>query len=638
MLIDKIAQVALRELSDEHLPGTLQATFVPDRASIAWWGVVDLSSAPELQDLPDSEHGSIDLALPIREGSGLDVRARRVRCLLTDLPTARAHLPEMPMSGDADARSASVGFWRTWASSSVDVSIEENAARAAGMPVSAHCALTPSGDHIATAAATLLQADNLVWTSLAIAQSGVVVQLRPYQAHGVAWLEHQAGNAGGGILADEMGLGKTVQAICLLASRAHTRPHLIICPTSVLGNWRREFSKFAPTTSVRLYHGPSRNLADIESGVVITSYTVARTDRVQLSGIPWDVTILDEAQQIKNPDAQISRAVRSIPSAAKIAMTGTPVENRLDELWAILNVTNPSILGDRTRFKQRFATPIERRNSQRAAARLNAIVAPHILRRTKKEVAPELPPKVLIDVLCTLTDEQRSLYQREVDRSFDRGLGSGIERHGRVLALLTSLKQICNHPAQFLKDDDGPFEGRSGKSDRLIEMLTELDETDHSLIFTQYRETGDLLATHLSAKYRRTVPFLHGGLTASRRDHLIQTFQDDEHAASVLIVSLRAAGFGINLTRANNIVHFDRWWNPAVEDQATDRAHRIGQGKTLTVYSLVTEGTIEDHIVAMHKSKRNLAGIITGESETPLAKLADDALLDIISLDRMQPR
>lgn len=637
MLPDPVGEGEPTALSHEDLPGSLQATFVPDRASIAWWGVADLASTPALQNLlPGSEPGSVDLALPVREGNNLDVRARRVRCLLTDLPTARAHLRETPTLEPANAPSASVAFWRRWASSSWDAQVEESASLAAAMPVSAHCAVFSSGDHIATATATLLQADSLVRTSRAIAESGVAARLRPYQAQGVAWLERQASNAGGGILADEMGLGKTVQAICLMAGRAE-RPHLIICPTSVLGNWRREFSRFAPTASVRLYHGVSRHLNDIESAVVITSYSVARTDRVQLSCIPWDLMILDEAQQIKNPDAQNSRAVRTIPSAAKIAMTGTPVENRLDELWAILNVTNPVVLGDRTRFKQRFATPIERRGSQRAATRLNALVTPHILRRTKKEVAPELPPKILIDVVCTLTDEQRSLYQREIERSFNRGLGSGIERHGRVLALLTSLKQICNHPAQFLKDD-GPFEGRSGKGDRLVEMLTDMDETDRSLVFTQYRETGDLLATHLSPMYGRTVPFLHGGLTASRRDELIQAFQEDEHAAPVLVVSLRAAGFGINLTRANNVVHFDRWWNPAVEDQATDRAHRIGQTRTLSVYSLVTESTLEDHIVVMHKSKRDLAGIITGDSEAALARLGDDELFDIISLDAVQAR
>ncbi|WP_236808854.1 DEAD/DEAH box helicase [Amycolatopsis albispora] len=435
------------------------------------------------------------------------------------------------------------------------------------------------------------------------ATAGGIV-LRPYQRAGVAWLQ---GADGGGVLADEMGLGKTVQAIALLAARPGG-PHLVVCPTSLLGNWTRELARFAPgLTSVEL-----------------TSYGKLRADAERFAATAWDVVVLDEAQQIKNPDSQTARAARTLDARLRVAMTGTPVENRLDELWSLLAFTNPGLLGTRARFRRRFATAVEQRRSDAAAARLHEIVGPHILRRRKRDVAPELPPKLEVTVVCQLTAEQERLYRAAMDSAFGSGLGSGIERRGRILALLTRLKQLCNHP----EPGAGQLGGRSGKLDRVTEMLTEIaDNGDRALVFTQYRETGEMLARHLGA------PFLHGGLSIAARERLIHQFQEDDDSPPVLVLSLRAAGFGLNLTRATHVVHYDRWWNPAVEDQASDRAHRIGQTRAVTVHTLLTERTLEETIAELHAGKRDLAGIATGETRTienDLAKLSDERLREVL--------
>ncbi|PKW17261.1 DEAD/DEAH box helicase [Saccharopolyspora spinosa] len=408
----------------------------------------------------------------------------------------------------------------------------------------------------------------------------------------------------------------------------------MVCPTSLIGNWRRELDRFAPVLPVVTYQGTRRKLPDSFAlgTVVVTSYPVLRKDE-SLASTEWDVAIFDEAQQIKNPTTQVSRAAARLSARARIAMTGTPVENRFDELWSILNVTNPGLLGPRARFRRRFAAPIEQRRSATAATALNALVAPHLLRRTKTEVLSELPPKQYSTTICTLTGEQGRLYREAVDRAFADGLGGGIERRGRVLALLTSLKQICNHPAQFLREElAGP--GRSGKFDRAAEMLAEIaDDNDRALVFTQYRAMGELLSTHLSEVLGTgPVPFLHGGLSAERRDQLVRSFQEDD-ASPILLLSLRAAGFGLNLTRASHVMHYDRWWNPAVEEQATDRAHRIGQQRTLNVYTLVTGGTIEDHITRLHETKRGFANIVSGDTEAVLAELSDDELRAVLDLN-----
>jgi superfamily II DNA or RNA helicase len=469
---------------------------------------------------------------------------------------------------------------------------------------------------------------------------GIDGQLRPYQERGVAWLQRLTELGMSGVLADDMGLGKTLEAIALLTSRDQDRPHLVVCPTSVVGNWEREISRFAPELPVIRHHGPDRAVtrrAFRPGHVAVTSYALLRRDIGMLEDVPWDIVVLDEAQQIKNPSSKGARAARSLEARARIAMTGTPIENRLSELWAIVDVTNPGLLGSQRAFNERFAVPIERWHDDAAAQRLRRLVAPFVLRRRKDdpEVAVDLPPKQEITVACSLTREQASLYQATVEEVF-RGDGLGattFERRGRILALLTHLKQICNHPAQYLRDD-GRLTGRSGKLARTTEILGELvDAGERALVFTQYREMGELLAGHLAVQLGLPeVPFLHGGVPLGARDTMVARFQEDEDAPPILLVSLRAGGTGLNLTRATHVLHYDRWWNPAVEDQATDRAHRIGQSRTVTVHTLVTAGTVEERIAQLLDQKRSLADAVVGVGEGWITELDDDQLQELVAL------
>jgi superfamily II DNA or RNA helicase len=473
--------------------------------------------------------------------------------------------------------------------------------------------------------------------------------LRPYQERGVAWLQRLSELGLGGVLADQMGLGKTIMAIGLLASRPQDRPHLVVCPTSVVGNWERELARFAPDVPVVRHHGPDRAVSrrSFRPGtVVVTSYALMRRDVGLLEDVDWDVGIFDEAQQIKNPSSKGARAARSLPIGTRIAMTGTPIENRLSELWAIIDVTNPGLLGTQRAFNERFAVPVERWHDEHAATRLRALVAPFVLRRLKSdpEVAVDLPPKQEMTVAASLTREQASIYQAAIDEAFSgAGLGTtAFERRGRILALLTALKQICNHPAQYLRDardgDGSPIPGRlagrSGKLARVTEILGEIvDGGERALVFTQFREMGDLLGRHLGQELGLPdVPFLHGGVPLAARDAMVARFQEDEDAPPILLVSLRAGGTGLNLTRANHVVHFDRWWNPAVEDQATDRAHRIGQTRSVTVHTLVTAGTVEDRIADLLDRKRALADAVVEAGEAWLTELDDGQLRELVEL------
>lgn len=602
--------------------GRLQATFIPGEGAMAWWGVDDPAEAARRHGLPEGRPGTCRLA----QRAGDRVVASTVDVRLADLDEALPALRAL----DPEVLAPSMRAWRDAAQ------LRDGDEVIVRMPTAAHAVLNADGTAIASPAALLTQFRETVATQEALRSTAIQARLRPYQVHGVAWLRAVTAAGDGAVLADEMGLGKTLQAICLLAMRSHGGPHMVVCPTSLVGNWRRELGRFAPELPVVPYHGPSRRLPELAAPgtVVVTSYPVLRRDEV-LTGLRWDVAIFDEAQQIKNPDAQVSRAATRVKADVRIAMTGTPVENRFDELWSILNVTNPGLLGSRARFRQRFAAPIEQRRSATAAAALNTLVAPHLLRRTKAEVVTELPPKQYSTMVCTLTGEQEHLYQEVVERTFSGGLGSGIERRGRVLALLTSLKQICNHPAQFLRENRAE-PGRSGKFDRATEMLTEIvEENDRALVFTQYRRMGELLAGHLAGVLGGgPVPFLHGGLSGERRDRLVHAFQEDDDASPILLLSLRAAGFGLNLTRASHVMHYDRWWNPAVEEQATDRAHRIGQERTLNVYTLVTGGTIEDHIARLLETKRGFADVVSGETEAALAELADEELYAVLDLEQ----
>ncbi len=475
---------------------------------------------------------------------------------------------------------------------------------------------------------------------------GFVGTLRPYQERGLAWLEFLGRLGLGACLADDMGLGKTAQVLALLVAERSARtdvtsgPTLVVCPMSVVENWRREAERFAPGLAVHVHHGSDRlggeDLAAAVSGadVVITTYGLVARDTEALSAIDWGRLVLDEAQNVKNSAARQAQAVRRIRAPRRIALTGTPVENRLAELWSIMEVLNPGLLGSATAFHQRFAVPIERYGDDDAAGRLRRVTAPFILRRLKSDrsIIADLPDKFEMTVLCTLTREQASLYQAVVDEMLERIASSeGIERRGLVLATMLRLKQVCNHPAQMLADGS-PLAGRSGKLQRVEEILEEvLAEGDRALLFTQFAAFGDLLRAHLRDRFGREVLYLHGGTRKPERDAMVARFQG-EGGPPILILSLKAGGTGLNLTAANHVIHVDRWWNPAVEDQATDRAYRIGQRRDVQVRKLVCAGTLEDRIAAMLESKRALAERVVGTGETWLTELSNAELRDLVAL------
>ncbi|GAA5022037.1 SNF2-related protein [Actinopolymorpha pittospori] len=463
----------------------------------------------------------------------------------------------------------------------------------------------------------------------------LLATLRPYQQRGLAWLAHLTGLGLGGCLADDMGLGKTVQ---LIAVHLHRRalalgPTLVVCPTSLLGTWQRELARFAPTIPVRRYHGGTRHLDDLAvDEVVLTTYGVVRRDHAELADGGWGLVVADEAQHAKNPLARTARALRAIPAASRIALTGTPVENRLSELWSILDWTTPGLLGPLERFRHRMAVPIERYRDPDATARLARITRPFLLRRRKSDpgIAPELPAKTESDLVVPLTSEQATLYKSVVEEVMAEIRESdGQARRGLVLALLTALKQVCNHPAHYLHES-GPLPGRSGKLAALDELLDViLDEGESVLIFSQYVEMCRLLQDHLDRRGVRSL-FLHGGIGARKREQMVADFQAG--AAPVFLLSLRAGGVGLTLTKATHVVHFDRWWNPAVENQATDRAYRIGQDRPVQVHRLVTEGTLEDRIAAVIEAKRELADSVVGSGEAWISELSDAELADLVAL------
>ncbi len=474
----------------------------------------------------------------------------------------------------------------------------------------------------------------------------LVGELRPYQARGLGWLGTLAAVGLGGCLADDMGLGKTVQTIAFLLARRQAqpddrRPSLVVCPMSVVGNWEREIARFGPTLPVVRHHGAGRlrnsdALAEAPPhAVVITTYGTLRRDRAVLRDVDWAVAILDEAQNIKNSAAQQAIAARALKASHRFTLTGTPVENRLAELWSILEFCVPGYLGGLETFRKRYAVPIERYRDEGAAQRLRRLVRPFVLRRLKSDpsIAAELPAKQEMSVVCTLTREQATLYQattEEVMAKIERS--EGIERRGLVLSLITALKQICNHPAQYLHQR-GPLPGRSGKLARVTEMLEEMLSTgDRVLVFTQFKEMGDRLVTHLHGTLGIEVPFLHGGVPRAGRDEMVRRFQEEPDAPPIFVLSLRAGGTGLNLMRATRVVHYDRWWNPAVEDQATDRAHRIGQDKVVQVHRLLAAGTIEEKIDRMLEEKRALADRIVGAGETWITELPDSELRELVSL------
>ncbi len=476
---------------------------------------------------------------------------------------------------------------------------------------------------------------------------GLNGQLRPYQVRGLSWLAFLRRWGLGACLADDMGLGKTIQTIALILDDLEKQQAegtvLIVCPTSVVGNWSREMARFAPSLRVLVHHGSDRASGQEfvqqarQHNVVISSYALVRRDEQLLREVSWGGLVLDEAQNIKNPATKQTQAIRGLSAGYRVALTGTPVENRLTELWSIMQFLNPGYLGSQQSFRSRFALPIERYRDREAAARLRQLVQPFILRRVKTDptIIQDLPDKLEAKIYCTLTQEQATLYQAVVQEALKQvDEAKGIQRKGLVLSMLTRLKQICNHPAHFLGDGSALAE-RSGKLARLGEMLEEvLTVNERALIFTQFAEMGSLLQDYLEELFGDQVLFLHGGTPARQRDRMIERFQQERHGPAIFVLSLKAGGLGLNLTRANHVFHYDRWWNPAVENQATDRAFRIGQTKDVWVHKFLCAGTLEERIDELIESKKALAESVIGAGEGWLTELSIDQLRELVVLDR----
>jgi SNF2 family DNA or RNA helicase len=460
--------------------------------------------------------------------------------------------------------------------------------------------------------------------------------LRDYQRHGLTWLADMTSLGLGACLADDMGLGKTVTLIALHLHRRElgaTGPTLVVCPASLLGNWEDEVHRFAPGVPVVRFHGGARDLSAAGDGFVLTTYGTMRRDAETLAATAWDTVVADEAQHVKNPRTSTARALRSIPSTARVALTGTPVENDLTELWAILDWATPGLLGSRNAFRKVWAAPIESGLEPTKARQFADLIGPFLLRRRKSDpgIAPELPAKTETDHPLRLTREQVVLYESFVRDTMERIERADEDaRRGLVLMLLTGLKQICNHPAHFLKQAAVRLSGRSEKVDLLDELLgTVLAEDGAALVFTQYVAMARLLESHLT---RAGVPhlFLHGGTPVRERESMVKRFQAGE--VPVFLLSLKAGGTGLNLTRADHVVHVDRWWNPAVEEQATDRAYRIGQTRPVQVHRMITRGTIEEKIAELLTRKRALADAVLANGEGALTELSNDELRDFVSL------
>ncbi len=469
--------------------------------------------------------------------------------------------------------------------------------------------------------------------------------LRPYQERGFNWLIQNIHSSFGSILADDMGLGKTIQVIAVVLYLKNNgffemgHRVLIVAPTGLLSNWEKEFKKFAPDIATCLYHGNKRELLE-ECDVVLTSYGLARSDKKELNKMKWSVLVIDEAQNIKNPYSEQTKAIKSIDAMHKIAMSGTPVENRLLEYWSIFDFTNKMYLGTLKQFKDRYASPIEKERNEGALDRFRKVTAPFMLRRLKsdKSIIADLPDKIENNRYCQLTPEQTALYQKVVDNSMKKiETSEGIERKGLVLQLINALKQICNHPSQFIKKQKKISFEQSGKMVMLEEILSEIDNIgEKCLIFTQYVEMGNIIIKLLADKMNIGVPFLHGGVSRSIRDKMVNDFQDPMSNTRFFIISLKAGGTGLNLTAANHVIHYDLWWNPAVENQATDRAYRIGQKRNVIVHRFITAGTFEERIDEMIKSKKELANLTISTGESWITEMTTTEIKALVDLKNVQ--
>ncbi|MGW4892604.1 DEAD/DEAH box helicase [Kitasatospora sp. NPDC004240] len=609
--------LALHVASGQPAPGTLAITSQVDRDAVVdfrWQAALGEDGDPlteeELADLAAAKQGLVRI-----RGRWLEADPAQIAAALAFL----AHHRDGVLSTAEVLRLA-----------------VDPGATVAGLPVTAVRADGPLGDLLAGRAAAAPARDRLP------ADFGTT--LRPYQERGLAWLRTLAALGLGGVLADDMGLGKTVQTLALLAvERAEHAPgpNLLVCPMSLVGNWQREAERFAPGLRLYVHHGAGRVDADRLRGLagtvdlVITTYGLVQRDLAALRGIRWRRVIADEAQQVKNLGTAQSRAIRALPvTVHRIALTGTPVENRLAELHSVLDFANPGLFGSAERFKERYAIPVELHRSAELTAELQRRTGPFVLRRLKSDplVAAELPAKQEMTVWCNLTAEQAGLYQAVVADLLRRVGGvKGVERRGTVLAAIGKLKQVCNHPAQLLHDGSALGE-RSGKVARLEEILAEaLAEGDRALVFTQYAEFGAMLRPHLARRLGEEVLFLHGGMSRARREELVARFQSPD-GPRVFLLSLRAGGTGLNLTAANQVIHLDRWWNPAVEEQATDRAFRIGQRRDVQVRRLVCVGTVEERIAELLDAKRALAEAVVGEGEHWFTDLPAEALRELVTL------
>jgi len=470
--------------------------------------------------------------------------------------------------------------------------------------------------------------------------------LRPYQVRGYSWLSFLRDWGFGACLADDMGLGKTIQTLTLIQrdwESGKRRPVLLICPTSIVNNWKKEASRFTPELPVLIHHGVERKRGEEfkeavkRHAIVISSYALLSRDFEILKEIDWGGIVLDEAQNVKNPETKQSRAARSLRADYRITLTGTPVENSVGDLWSIMEFLNPGFLGNQAEFKRNFFIPIQAARDPEAEERLRRLTGPFILRRLKtdKNIISDLPEKVEMKVFCNLTKEQASLYEAIVNETIGRiDESEGIERKGLVLSTIMKLKQVCNHPAQFL-GDNSKIPGRSGKLERLTEMVEEMMEVgDHGLIFSQFAEMGAILKRYLEETFGCEVLFLHGGVEKKKRDWMIERFQSEENGPHLFILSLKAGGTGLNLTKANQVIHFDRWWNPAVENQATDRTFRIGQKRNVMVHKFICAGTLEEKIDEMIERKKEIADRVIGTGEAWLTELSTDELKDLFTLRR----
>lgn len=492
--------------------------------------------------------------------------------------------------------------------------------------------------------ADLFETDLEAWIDAAKPPPGFDGQLRPYQSRGLGWISYLEELGFGGCLADDMGLGKTIQVLArLVAERTNggsPGPTMVVCPLSVVGNWKHEAQEFAPQLDTHVHHGTDRTSGDalsdalIAHDMIVTTYGVVRNDIGELQDIQFHRVVLDEAQKIKNTGAKRTQAIGALSARHRFALTGTPVENRLSELWSIMEFCNPGLLGSETAFRDTFARPIERYGDERKTEQLRHLIRPFILRRSKTDetVIDDLPAKLETKEYCTLSEEQATLYKAATDELLGAvEQASDMERRGKVLQLINALKAICNHPRQY-HEDGSQLGGRSGKLERLDDLATEiLASNDRALIFTQYTSMAELIQRYIQQHLGRRVLYLHGGTPQQQRDEMVDEFQSPD-GPPFFLLSLRAGGTGLTLTAASHVIHYDRWWNPAVEDQATDRTYRIGQTDDVQVHKLICDGTVEEAIDQTIEQKRELAEQVLADGEEWLTELSDEELRDLVTL------